>query len=234
MNKIVITAMTVTASVAIAAANVTPAYAWYPKGQIIKTVQNVTDEGAYKDANTANEAVSAKPGDILNYQITVKNVAQNAPNANNDMHYNTMTDTLPEGIELVDSPSKRVITEKLNNLKPGQSHTKTYKVKVTSEKNGDVITNKACFEGDSPVKDNKQKGCDTAVIKVNVPEKPVTPETPTPEQPKAPEAPVEGKSVEAPTELPKAGVNPIVLIGTGLTAVAGYAAYMLRLRRNEA
>ena len=57
------------------------------------------------------------------------------------------------------------ITESLGTLKPGQSVTKEYLVKVTAKTNGS-IKNTACFTGDSEVKDNPKQGCNPAVVKV--------------------------------------------------------------------
>jgi len=156
-----------------------PAYAWNPKGGIVKQVQNQTAGTAISDANDAATAVSAKTGDMLVYTITVSNTAAAAQNGNNDMASVKLSDTLPTGIEMANSPSQRTIDEDLGTIKPGDKVTKTYSVKVTSTTDGDVITNKACFTGDSTAKDNPQNGCDVAIVKVSVPT-PVPTPTPTP------------------------------------------------------
>lgn len=211
------------------------ASAWHPEGKIVKKVQNVTQKSELSDANDAGSAVSAKPGDILTYVITVSN-EQTKDDGQNDMVNTILTDTLPAGIELVSNPASRTITENLGTIKPKQSVTKQYQVKVTSDKDGDVITNKACFTGNTAVNDNPQQGCEVAVVKVSNPkvETPVTPVTPpvttTPETPKAPEAPVE---TPATTEaLPQTG--PASTIALALAAVvAGYIVRMKYLARQE-
>ncbi|MDB5688106.1 MAG: hypothetical protein JWR77_2695 [Rhizorhabdus sp.] len=213
-----------------------PAYAWHPKGLISKTVQNVTAGTAVSDANTATAAMSAKPGDILKYTITVSNTAAAADKHYNDLAFTVMTDQLPAGVELVSSPATRNITENMGTILPGKNVSKTYTVKVTSTTNNAVIENKACFTADSVVKDNPQKGCDTADVKVTVPPvvtppvTPVTPTTPvTPETPVTPQTPV--VTPEQPTVLPNAGTGSnIALFALGAT-VLGFAASTLRNKR---
>lgn len=218
------------ASVVIAASLSGTTYAWHPKGKIVKQVQNVTQSSTLEDANDQNSAVAANAGDTLKYVITVSNVAGAANNNWNDMAFIVLKDTLPAGVELVSDASKRQITENLGTLKPGKSVSKEYLVKVTSATNGDVITNKACFTGDSEVKDNPQSGCDDAVVKVTVPEVPEEPETPvTPVTPETPEAP----APEAPETLPNAGAGNVILMAA-VVSVLGYAGYLAYLKRRTA
>lgn len=203
-----------------------PALAWHPEGKIIKKVKNVTQNSQLADANDAGSAIAAKPGDILTYVITVSN-AQTNDDGKNDMTNTVLKDTLPEGVEFVSKPSERNITENLGVLKPKQSVTKEYQVKVTATKDT-VITNKACFTGNTEVNDNPQAGCDNAVVKVTVPKveekPPVTPPTTTtPETPKTPEAPVAAPVAEA---LPQTG--PATTIA--LIAAATVIGYVVRLK----
>jgi len=86
-----------------------------------------------------------------------------------DMAYTVMTDTLPSGVELISNPSQRTITENIGTIVPGDKVTKQYQVKVTDSTDGDVITNQACYTGNSIAKDNAQSGCSTVVVKVRVP-----------------------------------------------------------------
>jgi uncharacterized repeat protein (TIGR01451 family) len=88
----------------------TTAFAWHPKGAITKKVQNVTTSGVLSEADTANDAVKAKPGDVLKYVIEVSNVGLADKSGNNDMAKTVMTDTLPAGVELVGNATKRTIT----------------------------------------------------------------------------------------------------------------------------
>lgn len=219
-------ALAVSISSILALASASPALAWHPKGEITKYVQNQTTGSALADANTASQAVAAKPGDVLKYVIEVRNTGAASSNGSNDMAFTKLTDTLPTGVELVSNPSQRTISENLGTIKPGQKVTKEYQVKVTSETEGDVITNKACFTGDSEVKDNPQSGCDNAVVKVNVPEQPtpetpVTPTTPVEETP-SPEVTVP-ETVET---LPETGASVAnILIGFAVLSALGYTAY---------
>jgi uncharacterized repeat protein (TIGR01451 family) len=201
--------------------------AWHPKGVIKKSVMNQTTGSELADANDAASAVAAKPGETLKYVIEVRNDAKASDKNWNDMYFTKLTDTLPDGVELVSDPAKRQITEDLGVLKPGDKVTKEYLVKVTANK---VVTieNEACFTGDSEVKDNPQKGCDTANVKVSIPPKeepPVT--TPQPEPPKP-------QVQAAQTELPETGASsiiaPLAAIGSGAVA---YAGRLITLKRRE-
>lgn len=235
MSKLSLFATASVLSIVVAGSVVTPAYAWHPKGTIIKSVQNVTAGGSLSDANNANTAISAKPGDILNYVVEVKNTAAPATKQYNDMDFTVVTDSLPTGVELVSNPSTRVLKEEMGLILPGKSKRVEYKVKVISATDGAVVTNKACFTADSVVKDNPQKGCDDAVIKVSVPPvvtPPVTPQPPvTP--PVTPKPPV--VTPVAPAALPNVGTETFLapLFGVMATA-AGYFGNMLRLKRRLA
>lgn len=220
-------ASTAVLGVVIAGSMVSPAFAWHPKGVITKSVQNVTTGGSLQAADTAATAVTAKPGDTLNYVITVKNTAPAADKQWNDLYYTNMTDELPTGVQLVSSPSTKLIKEDLGVILPGKSVTKTYTVKVVETKNGSKVKNTACFKGDSKVRDNPQTGCDDANVLVKVPEVPVTPVTPV--TPDTPETPVVEATVEA---LPSVGPSGMIMpIATVLSVVTGYFAYALRLKR---
>ena len=218
MSKVTLAMSMISASVVTAAIVASPALAWHPKGVIVKYVENQTTSVAKSDANDAAHAVAAKPGDVLKYTIVVRNDGAADSKGYNDMAKTVMTDTLPAGVELVSNPATRTMSENLGLIKPGQSVTREYLVKVTASKDG-TIENKACFTGDSTANDNPQKGCDVADVKVTVPETPITPEQPkTPETPQQPTAPT-------PTEeLPNTASGVVLggLTGAGAIGVAGY------------
>ncbi len=222
MSKVKLAMSMVTASVVTAAIVASPALAWHPKGVIVKYVENTTVGAAKSDANDAAHAVAAKPGDVLKYTIVVRNDGAADSKGYNDMAKTVMTDTLPAGVELASDPSTRTITENLGLIKPGQSVTKEYLVKVTASKDG-TIENKACFTGDSTASDNPQKGCDVADVKVTVPETP--PKTPEqPQQPQTPETPQKTETPAAPAaELPNTASGVVLggLTGAGAIGVAG-------------
>lgn len=208
-----------------ASAIATPALAWHPKGMIKKSVQNQTTSSPLSDANDAATAVAAKPGDILKYVIEVRN--DGAAGKTNEMHFTKLTDTLPAGVQLVSDPQKRDITEDLGVIKPGEKVTKEYLVKVTSSKDADLIENKACFTGDSEVKDQPQKGCDVANVKVNVPKEQPKPEQPKPEQPKT-----EPKVLS--TTLPVTGAESFIAPFAAVTAgAAAYAGRLIAIKRRQ-
>lgn len=188
------------------------ATAWHPVGKITKKVQNITVNGAAMDADTATSAVDVKTGDSLKYIITVRNDGKVDANGMNDMADVVLTDTLPAGVELIDNPSQREIRAELGTIKPKQEVTKEYAVKVTTKENKLVIENKACFTGDSTVKDSPQSGCDVAVIKTNIPQ---TSSTTTP----PPATPVVQAAV---TTIPNTGIGNVLVLGLVTTAV-GYA-----------
>jgi uncharacterized repeat protein (TIGR01451 family) len=207
----------------------TPANAWHPKGDIVKKVQNITAGSELVDANTVGSAIEVKPGDIIRYVITVKNTAPPASGQDNDMAYTKLTDQIPAGVEMVDTPQTRTISENLGLIVPQKSITKEYQFKVTSQIEGDIINNKACFTGDSVPKDNPQKGCDNAIIKVKVPPTPEKPPVTPPEVPETPETPEQPKE-ETPAVLPKTGPETALLGGVGITGLgyAGYSAFQSR------
>lgn len=224
MKKLIAISASVATGVVIAVAVAAPVLAWHPKGEIKKYVTNVTQNGQKSDANDAASAVQAKTGDVLKYTIEIKNTAAPAQKEWNDLHYIELKDTLPEGVVLVSDPAKRQITESLGMLKPGQRVTREYTVKVVSETDEQVITNKACFKGDSKVRDNKQSGCDNAVVEVFVPQ---TSSTVT-------EKPGQGATKAAVTELPKTGAASVATAFVGTTGIS-YAihsvARKLRIRK---
>jgi len=208
MKKLSTIVTTGVASVLAAGLIAAPAYAWHPKGKIVKEVQNETVSGAKSDANDISTAVSTVPGDVILYTITISNVGAPADNGDDDMAGVVLTDTLPAGVELVSNPGQRTITEQLGTIKPGEKVVKTYELKVVSTTDGEQITNKACFTGDSVVNDNPQSGCDVAVILVK------TPKTPTP------------------PELPNTGSTAFTAAAVAfVAAAAGYAVNSLRLKR---
>lgn len=197
------------------------AYAWHPVGVISKTVQNVTAKGEAVEADSAATAVEVKTGDVLKYTITVRNDGQQSRRDYNDLAFIKVTDELPAGVELVTDPELRTISYEVDNLKPGESSSKSYEVKVTSTTNSDVLTNQACFVGDSTVKDNKQEGCDDAVVKLNIPQTSSTSVTVTPPVVKA-----------VTTTLPKTGMNNVFIVGV-LAGILAYAGSLFKSRRSD-
>lgn len=206
----------------------TTAFAWHPKGTIVKKVQNITSQSALSDADTAATAVTANPGDTLKYVIEISNYGAPHEKGWNDMHFTVMTDTLPAGIELASNPAQREIKENIGHIKAGEKVTKEYLVKVIAKTSG-AITNTACFTGDSEVKDAPQKGCNPAVVKVTVPETPKPPVIP--ENPKVPEAPA--PTPEMPAELPKTGASGNIFTGALAIGVAVYATYRYMQSKRE-
>lgn len=193
-----------------------PAHACHPVGTIKKSVEDVTTSSTLTDANGVSTALVVDSGDTLQYVIKVSNTGQPAADGVNDMVNTALTDTLPAGIALASDPTQTTIAENLGTIKPGDSVTKTYAVKVTDTTDGDVITNKACFTGKSVNNSNNQSGCDTAVVKVHVPTPPTPPVTPT-----------------QPTVLPNTGAGNVLGIG-GAAVVLGYAGYLLNAKRHAA
>jgi uncharacterized repeat protein (TIGR01451 family) len=210
-----------------------PAFAWHPEGMIKKSVQNQTANSQLVDANDTASAVSAKPGDILRYVIEVSNIGAADNSGHNDMYFAKLADTLPAGVQLVSDANKRQIAEELGILKPGQKVSREYLVKVTSTKDGDLIDNKACFTGDSEVKDRPQERCDTAKVKITNPPKPEEPK-PKPEAPK-PETPApQTPAPVTPAELPHTGASsviaPLAAVGAGSL---GYVSRLLVVKRRQ-
>lgn len=222
MKRITVLAAASVTGVALALSVASPAFAWHPKGTIVKYVQNQTAGGALSDANDAAHAVSAKPGDVLKYVVEVSNIGAADSHGYNDMTKTVMTDNLPAGVQLINAPSQTKISEDLGTLKPGQKVTKVYLVKVVADKDGTLLENQACFTGNSKANDNAQKGCDVADVKVTVPTPPATPTTP--EQP-APQ--VQAAATTQPEALPNTGagtvVAPLAAVAVAALAYAGYA-----------
>ena len=201
---------------------VSPALAWHPKGVIVKSVQDETTNSALADANDVSSALTVNMGDTLKYVIKVSNEGAAASNGDDDMSNTVMTDTLPAGVELVSNPSQRQIQVNMGTIKPGKSVTESYEVKVTAATDGQVVTNEACFTGNSLANDNPQQGCDSAIVKVHVP----TPTPPAPTQP-TPQPPA--------PQLPNTGAGNVVVPAVAVSLI-GYAGYLLRLKlkRNAA
>jgi len=232
-SSITLIAASSVTGIIMAGALVSPAFAWDPKGTIVKSVQNQTANGQMSDANDEQNAVTAKPGDLLKYSIVIANDGDADNKGMNDMAKTTVTDTLPAGVELVINPAMRTITEDLGTVKPGQKVTKEYVVKVTADADGTVLSNKACFTGNSTANDNPQQGCDVAVVKVTNPktETPTTPTTPeTPTTTTTTTTPTTPQVLATSTALPNTGAGDM-LVPAGAVAGIGYAANMLRLKR---
>jgi uncharacterized repeat protein (TIGR01451 family) len=194
------------------------ASAWNPAGVVSKKVQNVTQSSAISEADNVETAVQVKTGDVIRYTITVTNAAGAAFENHNDLAFIKVTDQIPAGLELISSPSVRTIAYDVKDLKPGESDIRTFDLKVTSSTHLQVITNEACFSGDSAVKDKPQSGCNKAVIKVVVPQTSSTSTTkPVP-------------VVQAATTMPKTGVGNVFI--AGFTAgLVGYAASLVLQKR---
>ena len=230
MSKVKVLMSVLSAGVVTAAVVASPALAWHPEGVIKKYVQNQTTNSLKSDANDVNSAVAAKPGDVLKYTIEVSNKGQKHNQGWNDMANTVVTDTLPDGVVLQSNPAQRTVTFNLGKIEAGKSKSAEFVVKVTSNKDGSV-TNKACYTGETTNNEpqNAQKGCDVAVIKVQVPIVPVTPEKPV--EPKTPEVPTT-PTPETPVELPNTGSTAVfgALAGVGSMSLAGY--HYLRSKRN--
>lgn len=188
------------------------AAAWHPVGKIDKKVQNVSDSGTPADADIQSSAVDAKNADVLKYIVKVWNAGQPNAQGHNDMVGIVVTDTLPAGVELVSNPAKRELKETITRLRPGESKTFEYAVKVTKQDEG-FVKNTACFTGDSEVNDAPQKGCNDAVIKV-------AKTTPPPQPPTSPQAP----TPPTPPSLPVTGSGSVVGLFVGVSGL-GYLSH---------
>lgn len=222
-----IISLSVISSVIIPLASTGVAFACHPQGTIVKTVQNITTNSKVSDANSVSTAVTAKPGDVLRYTITIKNGAGSDAKGSNDMINTVMTDTLPAGVALVGSSASSTITENFGTVASGKSVTKSYDVKVTSTTDNAVLTNKACFVGDSKTTKSAQKGCDIADVVVDV--LVVTP-TPTPTPKPTPVVPA-STTVQTPTVLPNTGVGSNIVVLASVTGIFGYVASRIYMRK---
>jgi len=221
MKKVTLFANASVASILIATAIATPAFACHPAGSIVKEVQDQTTNSVLEDANTASTALTVNSGDTVVYTVTVKNTGAAASNGDDDMTNVVMTDTLPSGVQLVSAPTQTKIIENLGTIEPGASVTKTYAVKITDTTNGDVITNTACYTGGSVDNNDNQQGCDSAVVKVNVPV--VAPTTTT--------TPTITSTPSTPTALPDTGSTALsVSILASCVAILAYGLNLLRLK----
>jgi uncharacterized repeat protein (TIGR01451 family) len=217
MKKIPLLAGASLASIVVVIMVASPVFACTPVGSIVKEVQDQTTGSAAEDANSATTALSVNTGDTLIYTITIKNSGAVTSNGEDNMENVTLTDNLPSGIQLESNPTQTTITENLGTVAAGASVTKTYAVKVTDTTNGDIVTNTACYTGQSTNNDDNQKGCDSAVVKVTVPVPTPTP-TPTPTTP-------------VPTTMPDTGSTAFSTSLLVVTAASvGYALNVLRLK----
>lgn len=219
-----------TMSIAFAAAIVIPfasvgtAFACHPQGVITKTVQNITAGTAVSDANSAKDAISAKPGDTLRYTITIKNTAASNTQGADDMLNTVMTDTLPDGVMLVGDTSTRAIHANFGTVASGKSVTKTYDVTVTSSADKAIIKNKACYTGDSKLSTGAQSGCDEADVIVSAP--PVAAPTPV-----TPVTPAAAQTTPQPERLPNTGVGGNIMFIGLITTIFGYLGSRLYIQK---
>ncbi len=221
MKKVSLFGSTTLASIAAATVIAAPVFACHPVGSIVKTVQDQTTGSTTADANDQSSALTVNNGDTLIYTITVKNTGAAAGNGDNDMLNVAATDNLPAGLQIVSTDG----STSMGTIKPGQSMTVKYTVKVSDTTDGDVIANKACYAGKSKDNNNNQSGCDYAYVKVHVPVTPAVTPTPTPTpQPQPQPQP-------APAAMPDTGSTAL---STGLfaggAAVFGYVLNALRLK----
>ncbi len=185
-----------------------------PFGVIFK---HVIPEGSSTSfaADDQAHAVEVLAGSHPKYEITVANAGTSV------MRNVNVTDTLPAGVEMADSPNQRNFAANLGDIQPNKVGVATIAIKVTSSVNGQFITNKACF-----LAEQNQMGCDTAVIKVKLPKggsaPPVTKPPVTPEQPTPPTTPPTTTTPTTPAApLPQTGMG--ALAGLGGTGALGYA-----------
>jgi len=224
MKKVTLFANASIASIVAATMIAVPALACKPVGSIVKSVQDQTTNSATVSSNSASSALAVNSGDTLVYTITIKNSGAAESNGDDDMLNVKLADTLPSGVQLISSSSQAQISESLGTIKPGASITKSYSVKVT-DTNGDILTNKACYTGSSVDNKDNQSGCDTAVVKVNVP----TPATPTP----AP-TPTTTTPTATPATMPDTGSTAVsALIALSVASVLGYSLNLMRLKRQS-
>jgi hypothetical protein len=229
---LVVTGFAVTILTAIAA----PVFAADDPATTIKTsVQNQTTNGALSDANTDDEAVLAKTGDILKYVIEIKNNADKSDD--NDLSSGKLTDNLPAGIELVSNPNKRDVTDDFGTIKPGDTVTKQFLVKVDAGKDGETIENRGCFTGEYAKHNKPLSACDSAFIKIDLDgkkdEQPstTTPEPTQTEQPQQTPTPTSTPSEDLPTTGPSDVVAPMAALSAGVLAYAARLLYLKRVRR---
>lgn len=221
MNRVITLVGVGITSAAMVLSAASPAFAWHPEGEIVKEVQNVTQGGQLADANSAEDAVMAHPGDTLKYVITVRNDGDHHSKGWNDMHFTEVKDQLPAGVELLEGDTDK----DLGVIEAGKSKQYAFTVKVTANEDSSVICNTAQFTGDSEINDQPQSGQDDACVEVDVPPVPEEPQTPvTPQEPEAPtpETPL-GKG-EAPKELPSTGPGAFIggLLGVSSLGYLGH------------
>lgn len=207
---------------------VNAALAAEPRGTIKKSVQNQTTNSERSEADNQGNALDVRSGDILKYTIEIRN------EGDSDMHNTRLSDTLPSGIELISNPSTRQITEDIGLIQAGKTETKTYLVKVTADKEGEIIENKACFNGDSEAKDAEQNGCNSAFVKIvaaKAPPKKPEPTPEKPEEPKKPEKPApESPGKKLPTTGPSTAATSLATVGAG---TAGYIGRLFVIKRRR-
>jgi len=195
-----------------------PAFACYPQGNIVKTVQDNTTGSSVVTADTDASALSVNQGDTLTYTVTISNQeTQEGDQHQADMTNVELTDTLPAGVQLVSNPSETTITENLGTIAANGKVSRTYQVKVTATENDAYLTNKACYTSGSNLGTKyDQSGCTVSIVHVNVP---VVPPTPTPPAP------------TPPTTLPNTGSTALsaAMLVSGI-AFVGYALNVLRLK----
>lgn len=166
------------AAFVLATAVSTVAFAWHPQGKITKEVQNVTLNSAYADANDGTTAITARPGDVLRYRMTVVNPAPVASNQWNDLTKINVTDTLPAGVTLDTGAKDKnfgsvVVVPQSTPGNGTKSVSYVFTVKVNAGvADQSLICNTAKYTGNSITGDAPRSGEDKACVKVTVPTPP--------------------------------------------------------------
>lgn len=205
------------------------------KATITKSVQNQTTNSAVAAADTKEDALQAKTGDILKYVIELKN------NSDKELKTIKITDSLPAGVELVSNSAQRTITEEIAAIKAGESVTKQIIVKVTAGKDGDIIDNQACFTATLDSETTEQHECNSAAIRIGekpaeqqpapAPTKPETEAKPEAKPTETPQPAATAKAEDLPTTGPSDVIAPLAAISTG---ALGYLSRLLVLKRRTA
>jgi uncharacterized repeat protein (TIGR01451 family) len=135
------------------------------KGFIRTYVQDQTNTNNvnYSYGYSKSHPIVAKPDDILKYVVKIDN-----PSHNQVMLATRLTDQLPSGLIVYSRKSSaNSIDEAVGIIKPGHTVTKSYFIKITSSKNGNVLLNQVCFSATSQEKSNSLDSCDNIYTKIS-------------------------------------------------------------------
>ncbi len=233
-----------------------PAHATGPEFTIKYEVQDVTIGTDFVDADDADTALHAAPGDTIQYRATIQNNSAPDPNGSNNV---TLIVTYPNGTQAGDIAGNDTMTTVNVSIAPGKPLVQLWKTTVTSTTEDDSLYSAISIACDPDVcpyiynDQNQEDYWNSAFVTVDshaadAPATDATPSTTTTPTDDTPQTPTDNTPVvttdstkttptpaapEAPAKMPNTGSSANITAAIAVLAVVGgYVLNTLRLRRS--